>query len=148
MRILKWDPLFDPKEETSIAIAWISLPALPPNFFGKETIFCLAAAVVKPLQVDMATNNKKRCSCARAKVEVDLLIELPKHVNVGIKKKSGEIVAKWIMRKYDYLPKYCKNYKLQGHNEKECFVLHQELYTKEEESEDNEEVNKTHDIKR
>ncbi|XP_047257514.1 uncharacterized mitochondrial protein AtMg00810-like [Capsicum annuum] len=38
MRTLKWDPLFDPQEETSIAIVWISLPALPPNFFGKKKI--------------------------------------------------------------------------------------------------------------
>ena len=30
------------------------------------------------------------------------------------------------------MPKYCKNCKLQGHNEKECFVLHPELYPKEE----------------
>ncbi|KAF3639083.1 hypothetical protein FXO37_24110 [Capsicum annuum] len=70
MRTLKWDPLFDPEEETSIAIAWISLPALPPIFFGIETIFSLAVAVGKPLQVDMATTNKTRPSCARVKVEV------------------------------------------------------------------------------
>lgn len=45
-----------------------------------------------------------------------------------IKKKTGEIVAKWVNTKYDYLPKYCKNCKLQGHSENECFVLHPELY--------------------
>ncbi|KAH0761354.1 hypothetical protein KY290_017427 [Solanum tuberosum] len=60
MRTLKWDPMFDPEEETTIAIAWISFPALPPNFFGRETIFSLAAAVGKPLQVDMATRNQTR----------------------------------------------------------------------------------------
>ncbi|KAK4710167.1 hypothetical protein R3W88_004680 [Solanum pinnatisectum] len=32
MRTLKWDPMFDPEEETSTAIAWISFPCLPPNF--------------------------------------------------------------------------------------------------------------------
>ncbi|KAF3676742.1 hypothetical protein FXO38_04149 [Capsicum annuum] len=143
MRTLKWDPVFDPQEETSIAIAWISLPALPPNFFGKESVLSLAAAVGKPLQVDMATSNKTRPSCARVKVEVDLLIELPKRVNVGIKKKSGEIVAKWITIKYDYLPKYCKNCKLQGHNEKECFVLHPYLYSKDEDDNDKEDIKET-----
>lgn len=35
MKTLKWDPLFDPKEETAIAIAKILFPALPPNVFGK-----------------------------------------------------------------------------------------------------------------
>ncbi|KAK4717903.1 hypothetical protein R3W88_016241 [Solanum pinnatisectum] len=36
MRTLKWDPLFDPEEETTIAIAWISFPSLPPNFFFEK----------------------------------------------------------------------------------------------------------------
>ncbi|WMV24640.1 hypothetical protein MTR67_018025 [Solanum verrucosum] len=34
MRTLKWDPMFNPEEETTTAIAWISFPSLPPNFFG------------------------------------------------------------------------------------------------------------------
>ncbi|KAF3678954.1 hypothetical protein FXO37_04125 [Capsicum annuum] len=67
MRTLKWDPLFDPEEQTSIAIAWISVPVLPPNFFWKEVMFSLAVAVGKPLQVDLATQNKTRPSCASVK---------------------------------------------------------------------------------
>ncbi|WMV54519.1 hypothetical protein MTR67_047904 [Solanum verrucosum] len=58
MRTLKWDPLFDPEEETTTAIAWISFPSLPPNFFGKETIFSMAAVVGRPLQVDLGHNEK------------------------------------------------------------------------------------------
>lgn len=42
----------------------------------------------------MATTNKTRPSCTRIKVEVDLLRELPKRINVGIKKNSGEIMSK------------------------------------------------------
>ncbi|KAH0696829.1 hypothetical protein KY289_014311 [Solanum tuberosum] len=57
------------EEETSMAIAWISFPALPPNIFGKEAVFTLAAAVGKPLQVDMATKNQTRPSCTRVKEE-------------------------------------------------------------------------------
>ncbi|KAH0669551.1 hypothetical protein KY289_024044 [Solanum tuberosum] len=45
MRALKWEPLFDPEEETTTAIGWISFPSLPLNFFGQESIFSLAAAV-------------------------------------------------------------------------------------------------------
>lgn len=94
MRTLKWDPLFDPEEETTTSIAWISFPSLPPNFFGKETIFSMAAAVGRPLQVDMATQNKTRPNCARVKVEVDLLGEFPKRINNGTRRKSGEIMEK------------------------------------------------------
>lgn len=46
IRILKWEPLFYLEKETTTAIAWISFPTLPPNFFGKDTIFSLAAALV------------------------------------------------------------------------------------------------------
>lgn len=70
MRTFKWDPCFDPEEETTTAVAWISLPALPPNFFCEAVVFSLAAAVGKPLQVDLATKNKTRPSFARVKVEV------------------------------------------------------------------------------
>ncbi|KAH0672584.1 hypothetical protein KY290_024816 [Solanum tuberosum] len=111
MRTLKWDPMFNPEEETTIAIAWISFPALPPNFFGREVVFSLAVAVGKPLQVDMVTRNQTRPSCARMKVEVDLLGEFPKRIKIGMKKASGE-----------------------GHDEQQCYVEHPKLYLKKENS--------------
>lgn len=42
MRTLKWDPMFNPKEETMTVGAWISFPSLPPNFIGEEAIISLA----------------------------------------------------------------------------------------------------------
>ncbi|KAG5631911.1 hypothetical protein H5410_003628 [Solanum commersonii] len=66
------------EEETSIAMAWISFLSLPPIFFGKEAVFSLVAVVEKPVQVDMATQNKTRPSCARVKVEVDMMGDFPK----------------------------------------------------------------------
>ncbi|KAK4714091.1 hypothetical protein R3W88_019998 [Solanum pinnatisectum] len=69
----------------------------------------MATIVGKPLQVDLATKNKTRPSCARVKVEVDLLGEFPRRINIGMRKKTGEIKEKWITIKYDHIPKYCKN---------------------------------------
>ncbi|XP_059310979.1 uncharacterized protein LOC132062422 [Lycium ferocissimum] len=136
MRTLKWDPWFDPDEETTIAIAWISFPYLPPNYFVKEAVFSLASAVGKPLQVDMATKNQTRPSCARVKVEMDLLSDFPQRINIGMKKKdTGDIIDKWIKINYDHFPKYCKRCKLQGHNENDCSIIHPKLYPKEEEEE-------------
>ncbi|WMV48459.1 hypothetical protein MTR67_041844 [Solanum verrucosum] len=132
MRTWKWEPMFDPLEETSTAIAWISFPSLPPNFFVKEAVFSLAAAVGKPLQVDLATKNQTRPSCARVKVEVDLQREFPKRTNVGLRRQSGEVSEKWIKIKYDYVPTYCKSCKIQGHNEQQCYVIHPELYPKKD----------------
>ncbi|WMV49188.1 hypothetical protein MTR67_042573 [Solanum verrucosum] len=95
MRTLKWDPLFDPEEETTTAIAWISFLELPPNFFVKEVVFSLASAVGKPLQVDMATKNQSRPSCARVKVEVDLLSDFSKRIKIGVRKQiTGDVVEK------------------------------------------------------
>ncbi|KAH0743284.1 hypothetical protein KY290_031277 [Solanum tuberosum] len=128
MRTLKWDPSFDPEEEMTTTIAWISFLSLPPNFFGKETIFSMAAAVERPLQVDMATQNRTRPSCARVKVEVDLLGDFPKRISIGMRKKSGEVMEKWVVINYDYVLKYCRSCKLQGHNEKDCYIIHLELY--------------------
>ncbi|PHT55037.1 hypothetical protein CQW23_03523 [Capsicum baccatum] len=59
MRTRKWDPWLDPDIETTIGVAWISMPDLPPNFFAKKAIFSIASAVGKPLMVDMATKNKQ-----------------------------------------------------------------------------------------
>lgn len=60
MRTLKWDPMFNPSKETTTAAAWIYFPGLPPppNIFGEEALFSLAAAVDKPLQVDTAMKNQ------------------------------------------------------------------------------------------
>lgn len=71
----------------------------------------------------MAIKNQTGPSCAKVKLEVDLLKELPKRINIGIKRKTtGEVVTNWINIKYDYMPKYYKNCHLQGHIEKECCV--------------------------
>ncbi|KAG5570642.1 hypothetical protein H5410_060408 [Solanum commersonii] len=71
----------------------------------------------------MATRNQTRPSCARVKVEVDLLEEFPKRIKIGLKKKDGDMTEKWIKIKYDYVPKYCKTCMIQGHNEKQCYVI-------------------------
>ncbi|XP_055825039.1 uncharacterized protein LOC129893512 [Solanum dulcamara] len=127
MRSFIWNPWFNPKEETSSAVAWISFPELPPNFFVKEAVFSIATAVGKPLMVYLATANKTRPSCARIKVEVDLLATLPKRINIAEEDESGIIKSKWVRINYDYLPKYCKHCRLQGHEEKECRILNPEL---------------------
>ncbi|MCE0481048.1 hypothetical protein HAX54_038445, partial [Datura stramonium] len=55
MRLLKWEPLFNPKAETTITLAGISFSALPPNFFAKESLLSVEKAIGTPLYVDMAT---------------------------------------------------------------------------------------------
>ncbi|XP_070050233.1 uncharacterized protein [Nicotiana tomentosiformis] len=108
-------------------MAWISFPGLLPTFFVKETLFSLATAVGRPVCLDAATTNKTRPSCARVKVFVDLLAELPKKVRLDIDDEaSGGVRIEWMRIQYDMLPKYCKECKLQGHDEIKCWRLHPE----------------------
>lgn len=93
----------------------------------------MAKAVDKPLHVDMATKNKSRAGYAKIKVKVNLLREISKRINVGVKKiGSGKIMFTWIKIRYDYMKKYCKACKLQGHKEAECFVIHPQLKIQKE----------------
>ncbi|KAK4719583.1 hypothetical protein R3W88_017921 [Solanum pinnatisectum] len=58
MRPLIYDEKFKVTEETTQAMAWISFPNLWPIFFGKESLFSLAAAIGKPIHLDNATVHK------------------------------------------------------------------------------------------
>nr|XP_009786979.1 PREDICTED: uncharacterized protein LOC104235009 [Nicotiana sylvestris] len=124
MRTLIYDSRFRVNEETSLAMAWISFPNLLPTFFVKECLFSLASAVGKPIQLDQATINKTRPSCARVKVLVDLKGAFPKVVHMNIENEdTGEIRSNVIEIQYDYVPKYCLECKMQGHDKFNCRVL-------------------------
>ncbi|KAK4337530.1 hypothetical protein RND71_042017 [Anisodus tanguticus] len=126
MRTFKWDVTFDPEEETQFAYGWISFPGLPPHFHGESSLFSMAASVGKPISIDSATRNKTRPSSARVKVEVDLLKSLPKSVLIQVG-EGAEISSTSQRIRYDFLPKYCPNCKLQGHDSIGCWKLHPEL---------------------
>lgn len=128
MRPLICDAKFKVDEEMTQAMAWISFSDLWPTFLVKESLFSLASAVRNPIYLDMATINKTWPSCARVKVQVDLLVDLPKFVKLEIEdliSQSSRVERIKVL--CDILPKYCKKYKLQGHNEDDCSILHPEL---------------------
>lgn len=128
IRPLIYDSKFKIDEETPFALAWISFPNLLATFFVKECLCSIAAAVGTPLHLDMATINKTRPSCARVNVQVDLLADFTKKIRMDIVDEStGKVRTKWVKAQYDYIPKYCKECKLQGHNEDECWRLHRAL---------------------
>jgi len=88
MRPFIYDVNFKASEETTKATTWISFPNLLPTFFVKEVLFSLASVVGKPLQLDLATINKPRPSCARVKVQVDLLAEKPEFVQMQLEDEN------------------------------------------------------------
>lgn len=72
--------------------------------------------------MDLAIHNKTRSNYAKVKIEVNLIGEFPKKVNVQVRKKTGEVVEKYISIRYDDILKYHKTYKLQDHNKKDYFI--------------------------
>lgn len=59
---------------------------------------------------------------------IDLLADLPKKVRMDIENEAtGTVRIEWVKIQYDYIPKYYKECRLQGHNKEECRRLHPEL---------------------
>ncbi|XP_070017818.1 uncharacterized protein [Nicotiana sylvestris] len=44
-----------------------------------------------------------------------------------VNEPTGEVRTEWVTIRYDYLPKYCKECKLQGHHRIECWRINPEL---------------------
>ncbi|KAK4343223.1 hypothetical protein RND71_039039 [Anisodus tanguticus] len=127
MRTFKWDVSFNPAEESRFAYGWISFPGLSPHYYGESTLFSLAAAMGSPIAIDAATLNKTRPSCARVKVEFDLLKSHPPHVVIQVGEGDG-ITTELQKIRYDFKPKYCTNCKLQGHDVDGCWNLKPKHY--------------------
>lgn len=59
---------------------------------------------------------------------MDLLYDFSDNVEMKIVNSTTKASRiEKVKIKYDFLPKYCKECKLQGHNDLECRVLHPEL---------------------
>ncbi|KAI0516335.1 hypothetical protein KFK09_009007 [Dendrobium nobile] len=122
MRILKWTPFFDVKEESPIVPIWISFPNLRLHFFNPTVLHALGSIFGRPLQTDQATASRTRPSVARILVEVDITKKHAKEVWVGSK-------ALGYLQKVEFekIPDFCTHCKAHGHSIAECFKLHPEL---------------------
>lgn len=117
---LIYDARFRINKETTKTMACISFSYLLVTYFSKECFF-LAYGIEKPLQLDLATINRTRPSCARVKVLIDLKGVLPRSVIMDIKNEStGELRSKIIDIRYDYVPKYCEECKMQEYGVDKC----------------------------
>ncbi|KAF3614904.1 hypothetical protein FXO38_35418 [Capsicum annuum] len=75
----------------------------------------------------IATVNKTRSNCARIKVQVDIMVDLPNYVEMEIVNSiTNDARVEKVKIQYDFLLKYCKRCILQGNNEQECRILHPE----------------------
>ncbi|XP_070040337.1 uncharacterized protein [Nicotiana tomentosiformis] len=123
-RTFSWTLGFNPKEETSMAVVWISFLGLPPNCFGNRSLMSIASVVGKDIAVDKATQERTRPSATRVKVILYLLDKHPKKVKLLVVDRiSVKTIVHYQEVMYDNLPKYCTYCKHQGHDEKVCRVM-------------------------
>ncbi|PKU81711.1 hypothetical protein MA16_Dca023769 [Dendrobium catenatum] len=122
MRVLKWTPFFDIKEESPIVPIWISFPNLRLHFFNSTVLHALGSIFGRPLQTDQATASRTRPSVARVLVEVDISLTHPKEVWVGSKAYGYLQKAE-----FEKIPEFCSHCKMHGHAKMDCFKLHPDL---------------------
>lgn len=123
-RIFPWTIGFNPNEETTMVVVWISLPNLSPELFARKSLLSIASIVGKPIAIDKATYVKSRPSTARVRVIVDLVAKLPQRIRLQHSdNESGKIVEVFQEVDYEYLPGYCNVCKHQGHVDSACRVL-------------------------
>ncbi|KAG5576207.1 hypothetical protein H5410_056341 [Solanum commersonii] len=91
-RVFPWSIGYNPKEETSLAMVWISLLNLSPNLFAKKFLLSIVSVVGKQIAIDKATQIKSRPSTAKVKAILDLMEKLPNRIRVQfVDGKSGTI---------------------------------------------------------
>ncbi|KAL0329325.1 UNVERIFIED_CONTAM: hypothetical protein Sradi_4919200, partial [Sesamum radiatum] len=57
MRVFKWTPTFNPREESPIVSVWVCLPELPIQFFDREALFSKARLLGTSLRTDVSTTT-------------------------------------------------------------------------------------------
>ncbi|PKU63951.1 hypothetical protein MA16_Dca021580 [Dendrobium catenatum] len=122
MRVLKWTPFFDIKEESPVVPIWISFSNLRLHFFNPKVLHALGTIFGRPLQTDQATVSRTRPSIARVLVEVDISKNHPKEVWVGSKAYGYLQKAE-----FEKIPDFCTHCKVYGHAYVDCFKIHPEL---------------------
>ncbi|KAG5581937.1 hypothetical protein H5410_052564 [Solanum commersonii] len=113
----------DLKEETMLAVVWISLPNLSPNLFAKKSLLSIASTVEKPIVIDKATQFKSRPS-TKVKVILGLMEKLPNRITLQfVDRKSGKLIELFQEIVYDNLPLYCNYCKHKGLDEDSCRLI-------------------------
>ncbi|KAI0510483.1 hypothetical protein KFK09_011085 [Dendrobium nobile] len=122
MRLLKWTPYFDIKEESPIVPIWLSFPNIRLHFFNQHVLHAIGSVFGRPLQSDQATAARSRPSVARILVEIDITKNHPKEVWLG-SEKQGYLQQV----EFEKVPDYCNHCRIHGHSFSDCYVVHPQL---------------------
>ncbi|KAL6570178.1 hypothetical protein OROMI_014692 [Orobanche minor] len=117
MRMFRWDPFFNFKEEPAVVPLWVKIHALPPQWFDFRSLKTIASSVGEFLKVDEPTHNRSRLSFARICVEVNLKNHLPKKINLQVGEDSVPLDIE-----FEKVPQYCNYCKHIGHDIHKCYM--------------------------
>ncbi|XP_012841289.1 PREDICTED: uncharacterized protein LOC105961601 [Erythranthe guttata] len=120
MRVFKYTPGFNLKNETSIAPVWVNVPGVPPYMYNREAIFFLASSIGNPLEFDDFTADRKKISVARFCVEIDLLKPRVEQIPVMTGYDDIEMIS--LPGNYENVPKFCTFCSHLGHSVENCYM--------------------------
>ncbi|KAG5616032.1 hypothetical protein H5410_015856 [Solanum commersonii] len=99
-RAFPWSIEYNPKEETTLVVLWISLPNLSTYLFTKKSMLSIASTIGKPITIDKSSQIKSRPRTARVK--------LPNRIRLKfVDEKSGKLIEDFQEIVYDNLSLYC-----------------------------------------
>ncbi|KAI0519499.1 hypothetical protein KFK09_006948 [Dendrobium nobile] len=122
MKIIKWSPLLDLSEQSSIVHVWVSFPGLRPHLFSPKFLFGLGSIFGHPIQTDNATAVGSHPSVARTLIETDISKSHLDWVWLGPEKFG--YVKKVVFEGFLNFCQYCK---VVGHKKTECPKLYPHL---------------------
>ncbi|KAL6558452.1 hypothetical protein OROMI_018802 [Orobanche minor] len=117
MRLFRWDPFFNFKEEPASAPLWVKIHSLLSQWFDLRSLKTIASSLGEFLKVDESTHNRTRLNFARVCVEVNLKNYLPKKINLQV---DDDIVELDI--EFEKVPQYCQYCKHIGHDITMCYI--------------------------
>ncbi|XVF81982.1 hypothetical protein PTKIN_Ptkin16aG0006300 [Pterospermum kingtungense] len=115
--VRKWEPGIKPLEfDLSTMPVWFHLRNVPLELFTQKGLSCIASVLGTPLFMDRITANQERLEYAKVCVEIDVLKEIPSHIDV--KMRNGSRVS--VTVEVPWMPPKCIRCSIFGHNEKTC----------------------------
>ncbi|XVF81983.1 hypothetical protein PTKIN_Ptkin16aG0006400 [Pterospermum kingtungense] len=115
--VRKWEPGIKPLEfDLSTMPVWFHLRNVPLELFTQKGLSCIASVLGTPLFMDRITANQERLEYAKVCVEIDVLKEIPSHIDV--KMRNGSRVS--VTVEVPWMPPKCIGCSVFGHSEKTC----------------------------
>lgn len=100
-----WVPNFKPSEATiTHAKVWVRLPELPIEYYDKEVLLQIGAAIGRTIKIDPITEKQARGRFARMCVEVDLKHSLLPQIKLGELQQKIEYEGYVEQLQQDYSP--------------------------------------------